>query len=167
MTLSSEPEQPWLTYGELLHGWQPVSLRTEAAEFEFNASYVLNDPLYELTTAALWLLKQISPPLCGNNFRCIHFWREPEWHTLHVSRLDSERARTTFYEHHEGGGHITLEDLGTARNQLESTMPVATFCQRASQITQETNVPLHNARGGLFPLDYAVTLFNFVSAQSR
>ena len=117
-------------------GWLPISISIEGQCFNFKASNVVNDPLSEFLAAAVWCLDadhQMPPVAQGCNSPCfshktrgVHFWMEPEWHTLLIHKQDVLNAiRLTFYVHHEGGLDVDDDDFRTStKTYFESLTPI-------------------------------------------
>ena len=76
------------------HGWLPCEVTFGDETVSFQASFVLEDPGYEMVTAALSLLKhKDSAEIC--------WWTEPNWHTMRIDHtLDPETLSISFFENH-------------------------------------------------------------------
>lgn len=86
-----------LQFGEPKHGWLPVRIELGDERYEFTASNVLNDPVYDLAVRGLHILRYSEAAV-------VSWWLEPEWNTLVFEpTFDGESLLVSFYEHHTEG----------------------------------------------------------------
>lgn len=122
------------------NGWLPVVLSIAGESDEFRASAVLNDPLTEFVTAALWCLDTeyqmpsdeagLNPPHSWPEERGIHFWLEPEWHTLLLLKVKgSEDIRLRFYVNHQGGFQVDENDFRTSTRTIFGSESAIAFAR--------------------------------------
>jgi len=127
----------------------PVSLSIGDESFQFRASSVLNDPLMEFVTAALWCLDSgyeipnpdygVNPPYALPYERGIHFWLEPEWHSLLLLRVkNSDDIQHRFYENHRGGFGVGENEFMTSTRTICGSETAISFASAVHTAVTES-----------------------------
>jgi hypothetical protein len=100
------------TYGSI-----PVEIFIGQENCKFVASNVLNDPIEELIDGILHILRY-------SDLAIIHWWLEPDWHTLELkTQFDSNNLEITLYCNHN------QEHFLKARKTLQTVAPTIKVCR--------------------------------------
>lgn len=99
------------------YGLLPVEIFIGQESCDFVASNVLNDPIKELVDGILHILRFSDSAI-------IHWWLEPDWHTLELKpKFGSNNLEITLYCYHN------QENFLTAQNSLQTVAPTIKVCR--------------------------------------
>lgn len=104
-----------IMFGMPRHGWLPVNLSISNKNYEFSASYILGDPVSDLTDAVFGLLK-------GDSSATVRFWLEPEWNILALVRSNHSTATVTFTS-------LADDDGQSPNTPISTTIDTIEFCR--------------------------------------